>query len=611
MATAPYILSNKASSIILAAFCALAFSGVCDASENATGLLLSPVRRSAVKATNSAVKNRAKFLLGAADELPEKWDSREHGWITPVKNQGSIDACWAFASCVTLETQLLKAGKGTYDFSEKNMVNLHGFEPGFDDGGTFEMAAAYLMRWGGAVAETNDTYIASESQWKQSAPRNPAIHVQNVVWISARTSSGDNETLKRAIMKHGAVAVPMYHKSNYLQTSELGKGAYYYSGGIAENHAVAVVGWDDGYPAGYFKVTPRGDGAWLVKNSHGEDSGDNGYLHVSYYDNSFAATSDGAVFIPAADDENYTAAYGYDELGDVLYGYDVTGKCPVAAKFTAASQEELAAIGVFSLVYPLEYSFSIYTNLTENATNPVPDGAVLAHTQAGTLENAGYFTIPLDEPLPLAKGEVFSVVFQGVNDEPCYFSVSADADAGTANGKTMPYSRVTPVENATFYYDEEQNVWRDSALSDTYDNGNICLKAYTRTTQAASDAGPGETADGSKMCSDMEGENPALYAQCSGTIGAFANIVGANSHSLWYSWLTGLDPADEDAPGFTLEIAVTNNIPCLNWSPNLGAGRTYTIYGKTSLAADADWQPIEKSALPETDARFFKVEVAP
>lgn len=49
-------------------------------------------------------------------------------------------------------------------------------------------------------------------------------------------------------------------------------------------HDVVVVGWDDNFPKENFTIQPEGDGAFICKNSWGEEFGDDGYFYVSYYD---------------------------------------------------------------------------------------------------------------------------------------------------------------------------------------------------------------------------------------------------------------------------------------------------------------------------------------
>ena len=87
----------------------------------------------------------ARRLRSAA--LPASWDSRTLGWITPVRDQRPWGTCWTFASYATLEAQLLRSGRGEWDLSEKNMAALNGFDGGLSEGGNYDMAAAYLLRW--------------------------------------------------------------------------------------------------------------------------------------------------------------------------------------------------------------------------------------------------------------------------------------------------------------------------------------------------------------------------------------------------------------------------------------------------------------------------------
>ena len=472
-------------------------------------------------------------------------------------------------------------GRGEYDFSEKNMANLNGFEPEYYVGGNDYMAAAYLLRWGGAVAESNDVYKTTKASWTDSAQMNPAIHVQHVVWVPGLLES-DKESLKTAILEYGAISVPMYWSSDYAKNS----GAYYYYNSLDVNHAVALIGLDDSYSKTNFIKQPSVDGAWIIKNSHGANSGSNGFYYVSYDDTRFAKY-EGAVFIPADESENYTAVYGHDKLG---YIADSTGDYDCgAAVFTSAWNEEIAAIGLYSYADSLQYEFSIYTNVNRTASAPI-DSGLLAACQTNTVSHMGYTTIKLNNPIPLADNSHFAVVYHFI-DKPYQHAICCSITS---------YSDCNIKPGNTYIGISSAGEWKDMSPD------CVCLKAYTRSTVPASD-GPKESDSGNSMLTELAATNATLYTETGETFGAFANIVGANGRTLWSSWLAGFDPSDKDDNKFIVDISVTNNVPYLSWTPNLGSeNRKYQIWGSETLGGD-DWQ--EVTDLKTTDAKFFKVTV--
>lgn len=85
-----------------------------------------------------------------ADSLPTKYDLRENNGVTPVKDQGEINSCWAFAALSSLESNIKFKENKEYNFSENNMINCHGFELEPKAGGNIYMATAYLTSWKGA-----------------------------------------------------------------------------------------------------------------------------------------------------------------------------------------------------------------------------------------------------------------------------------------------------------------------------------------------------------------------------------------------------------------------------------------------------------------------------
>ena len=545
-----------------------------------------------------------KGLLAARPgqtSLPTRWDSREEGWVSSVKNQGNVGACWAFAACAVLETQLLKAGRGEWDLSEKNMVNHHGFDIGFNDGGNDYFALAYLMRWGGAVAETNDVFATSPSRWTSSPALRPALHVQNVVWVPGRSGVTDNTTLKTAIKTYGAVSTSIYWGGSYESTSN------YYCGVTKScNHAITVIGWDDSYLASNFKTAPAGNGAYIIKNSWGKSSGNNGFWYVSYYDKNFAM-ADGTVFIPAAEGEDYDAVYGYDTLGAINVTGNYDANTLEAAVFTSAWNEEIAAVGVYSNVDGNTYEVSVWTNVTRTtetaSPNPLADG-VLAVKVSGTIAKAGYTTIPLTKLVKIADGTDFAVVYrQTGRKHPHIFCHTDTLEDGT------PYAIVEANAGNTYWGTVGIGVtnWTDLAVHAEHPGSIACLKAYTRSTVAAGDA-LAESSDGTAALEWLAATNAVLYAETAGTFGAVAGLVGANGRSLYASWLAGFDPADPD-DGEKVAISVMNGVPHLTWTPDLGSSaRTYTILGSETISSPV-WK--EVIDLETTKAKYFKVTISP
>ena len=553
-------------------------------------------------------------LRSGGDSLPARWDSREHGWISPVKNQGELGTCWTFATFAVLETQLIKVGKGVYDFSEKNMANLHGFEWTPEEGGNFDMSAAYLLRWGGAVAESNDVYVTTLADWTQSPMLVSEMRVQNVVQFPMLGASNTStQELKSAIMSYGAVGVAMRWGGSYYHSAS---NAYYCYGTPIEGHAVTVVGWNDDFPHTAFKVDPGVDGAWLVKNSWGSGWGDNGYFWVSYNDKWFGQLMYPTVFIPAAEDEDYDVVRGYDRCGsvyDVTATYDRIPRCCYdlqASVFTSTWNEELAAVGLYSYVYPDPYEILIYTNVVKGATSPV-EGGTLACVKSGFIEHPGFTTIHLDSPIPLADTNSFAVVYRqtGYYRQTIVSCTMHYSDGYYSHPTNYPGNcYVGYVTNAG------TNVWLDACdeadyVDPTDEGWGLCIKAYTRFTKGApmGDAPP-SSEDGARMMSDLAAAGWPWLQETSTTFGSAVGFVGANGRSLWANWLLGLDPASPESRDIVLSIDMSGGTPSISWAPSL-PGRTYILYGRDSLTPGDAWREVDPAAPGATGAHYFRLAI--
>ena len=59
-------------------------------------------------------------------DLPESFDWRNNGTVTPVKDQGSVGTCWAFSAIQNLEGQYKMKGNDLMKLSVEQIVDCDG-----------------------------------------------------------------------------------------------------------------------------------------------------------------------------------------------------------------------------------------------------------------------------------------------------------------------------------------------------------------------------------------------------------------------------------------------------------------------------------------------------
>ena len=323
--------------------------------------------------------------------LPSSYDLRTQGKLTAVRNQGSCGSCWTFGTFASLESYLLPGE--TWDFSENNLKNTHGFNYGPCAGGNVYMSAAYLSRWSGPATEAADPYHPWDDRPSPSV--SPVKHIQEALFLPLRASATDNGTIKQAVMTYGAVTTSFYYDDAHYNS---GTYAYYYNDSTAANHEVAIVGWDDNFDKSNFASVPSGNGAFIIKNSWGAAWGQSGYFYISYYDTQ-VGMNENAVFENAESTVNYAHVYQYDPLGWVSgLGYGDTTAW-FANVFTSVGTEQLHAVSFYTPSVNASYVIYIY----RNPSSP-PVGGSPVSSMTGTISYPGYHTLALSTPVALTAG---------------------------------------------------------------------------------------------------------------------------------------------------------------------------------------------------------------
>ena len=391
-------------------------------------------------------------------ELPARYDYRQEGRAPLVGDQGSDGTCWAFASLKAVESTLLP--ERTMDFSEDHMNWNNSSGRAGEGGGSFWMALAYLTAWQGPVLEEQDPYGDGVSDASLPA----VMHVQEAQILPA----GDLQAIKKAVFQTGGVQSSLYLDPNagngtspYYQAST---AAYCYTGEEQSNHDIVIVGWDDTYPKENFAGQPEQDGAFLCLNSWGTSFGENGYFYVSYEDAQIATHN--IVYSKIEETEAGESIYQTDLrgfTGQVGYG---TEDASFANIYRAGDQTELVEACGF---YATDANTSYRVFVTKGAESP--EQFTTEHPVAeGTLEYAGYYTIPFTRQVQVEPGEKFAVIVEI-----------------TTPGATQPVAvQALTEDEARNLVDsgEEQGYisyrgyrWESA---EAVSQARVCLKAYTK-----------------------------------------------------------------------------------------------------------------------------------
>lgn len=257
--------------------------------------------------------------------LLDKYDLRDSGLSTSVKNQSPLNDCYAFSAMAAVESNYLKqtgTTEGTIpktpDYSVKQLAYFgqhprpeeltqagEGRQRNALKGTDLDFAGATMSlgqlsnREGpvntsdvphtsnGGLLVADETWTVGE-EWRsvcEARLQNADILPSPANWSTTGKYEKDNAAItsvKEALINNGAVGIFIgifipttkeeAQKVKLVWNEE--KGCYYFQEGTTANvnHAVTVIGWDDNYDKENFNATtkPKENGAFLIKNSSGD-----------------------------------------------------------------------------------------------------------------------------------------------------------------------------------------------------------------------------------------------------------------------------------------------------------------------------------------------------
>ncbi|MCI4381409.1 hypothetical protein PGIGA_G00251180 [Pangasianodon gigas] len=196
--------------------------------------------------------------------LPPSVNWTDDGFVSPVRNQGDCNACWAFSAVGALEAQMMKKKSPLVPLSVQNLIDCSSTEGNHGCcGGLMTNAFNYIINNNGISTDADYPYEAKDCRYCRA--NHKYGHCSGF-----RVLQRNNEfELQKVVAKIGPVAVGInadedtfhhYSKGIYNSTCKT----------LPLNHAVLVVGYGK----------EEGQQYWLVKNSWGTDWGEGGYIRM-------------------------------------------------------------------------------------------------------------------------------------------------------------------------------------------------------------------------------------------------------------------------------------------------------------------------------------------
>lgn len=420
-----------------------------------------------------------------------RYDSREQGIITSVKNQNPFGICWSFALASLMETSLLSQGKGSYDLSEEHLAyffanrvndplgntpddrNIHKID--YHQGGNDYLASIFLTTWSGMTTEadvplpTDESHTADYSQpLPDEKAYNSAAYLTDAVF-----SDYSIDRMKALIMEYGSVSFLYRIEPAYYNPDT---GACCYPIKTSINHQSVAVGWDDNYSKENFpeKCNVQTDGAWIIKNSWGPDKGDNGYFYLSYEDKTISSLA----AVAATDDMNYENNYFYDGSSALTSIYLEPGWSLANIfdlKAGGENAEVLGEVNVVTYSDNASYSIQVYANVKDKS-DPTSGTPVYSSPYEVYQPFAGVNTVKIPE-ISLIQGSSFSIVV--TNSGNTRFKINCE---NTSNQISWLSTQAGIESGQGFYKNPSKEKWVDYSSASTPMTPRI--KAHTRTLSA-------------------------------------------------------------------------------------------------------------------------------
>lgn len=438
-----------------------------------------PVKCEEFYTTNKDLSTSVGNTFNVDYKTLRKFSLLDHGKVSKAHDQEKTNMCWTFATTSTIESSLLIEQNKEVDLSEKHIdySTIYTLDDGTknpfgyysktkDVGGNYYLSGAYLSAGRGPILETKLPWSTSSSSKSNTLNQKSDYYVNEIDYISSKSCDANTIlAIKKNLTEYGAMGAQIYAETpTYVSNDKL---SYYYNGNNTINHALTIVGWDDDYSASNFKTTPKGNGAWLTKDTYptiftGNSTIPAGYHYVSYYDTNICTNLMSAYKVETTSFDNKYTNNIHGFSGNIA----TTDASSIIFKNIYTKQnnasEKLSKVNIFT-GYPGD-KYEIYYSDVDDYSKAVKIGE-------GTATKEGYTSINISKNISITSEKFYiylkyTTAYTEVDNGKTYyvFPVESFASSSTAEDK---WYYVANKPSGVSYYSIDSTSWIDTTTNNS------------------------------------------------------------------------------------------------------------------------------------------------
>lgn len=438
-----------------------------------------PVKCEEFYTTNKDLSTSVGNIFNVDYKTLRKFSLLDYGKVSKAHDQEKTNMCWTFATTSTIESSLLIEQNKEVDLSEKHIdySTIYTLDDGTknpfgyysktkDVGGNYYLSGAYLSAGRGPILETKLPWSTSSSSKSNTLNQKSDYYVNEIDYISSKSCDANTIlAIKKNLTEYGAMGAQIYAETpTYVSNDKL---SYYYNGNNTINHALTIVGWDDDYSASNFKTTPKGNGAWLTKDTYptiftGNSTIPAGYHYVSYYDTNICTNLMSAYKVETTSFDNKYTNNIHGFSGNIA----TTDASSIIFKNIYTKQnnasEKLSKVNIFT-GYPGD-KYEIYYSDVDDYSKAVKIGE-------GTATKEGYTSINISKNISITSEKFYiylkyTTAYTEVDNGKTYhvFPVESFASSSTAEDK---WYYVANKPSGVSYYSIDSTSWIDTTTNNS------------------------------------------------------------------------------------------------------------------------------------------------